>query len=54
VVTDIYSSYSGVLEDFFGENIVHQFLPSAPEQAHSQRFIQKTHLQTGINKNTGY
>jgi len=24
VVTDIYSSYSGVLEDFFGENIIHQ------------------------------
>jgi len=25
VITDLYPGYSGVLEDFFGENIVHQY-----------------------------
>jgi len=50
VVTDLYSSYSGVLEDFFGENIVHQFCILHLNNRIANDFSRKTTFKQELTK----
>jgi len=50
VVTDLYSSYSGVLEDFFGENIVHQFCLLHLNKRIASGFPRKTTFKQELTK----
>jgi len=49
-VTDIYPSYSGVLKDFFGENIVHQSCLLHLNKRIANYFLRKTTFKQELTK----
>jgi len=44
VVADLYSSNRQIFEDFFGENLIFQYLSSASKQVYSKWFLKKIPL----------